>query len=78
MSRLEARERLVQHVMNALNEGWKAGHQDDRAEGEVKKKPERTSPSNHYYIGKSSRNLIDLTVWLGSHLEDRATTVSDF
>ncbi|KAF8139734.1 hypothetical protein EV363DRAFT_1292130 [Boletus edulis] len=46
--------------------------QDSQAGDEVKKKWEHTSPSDHYHIGELSQSPVDLMVWLGSHLEDRA------
>ncbi|KAF8546015.1 hypothetical protein OG21DRAFT_1491669 [Imleria badia] len=73
MSTLEARECLVTQVLKAIDEKEKARHDNSDPTDDLRKKWERTSPSNHYHVAESSRNPVDLTVWLGSHLEDRVT-----
>ena len=52
------------------------GNGSDGNDGPKCMKWKCTSPSDHYHMAKSERLLIDITVWLGSHLEDRATNVS--
>ena len=74
MSKLEVREQVIQHGIYLLSQ-YKKQQGNEVVEG-TRRKWEQTSPSDHYHIGKSSRNPVDITVWLGSNLEDRAMKVS--
>ena len=74
MSKLEAREQVIQRGIYLLSQ-YKKQQGNKVVEG-MRWKRERTLPSDHYHIGKSSRNPVDITVWLGSNLEDRAMKVS--
>jgi hypothetical protein len=79
MSKLEARERFIGLM---LKEVEKIGDNNSDTTNDVPTgtgkhvKRKCTSPSDRYHIAESERSPIDITVWLGSHLEDRATNVS--
>lgn len=74
MSKLEACERFIGLMLKeAENLRENSSNGNDRHK-RVKRK--RTSPSDHYHIAESERSPVDIRVWLGSHLEDRATNVS--
>ena len=76
MSKLEARERFIGLMLKEVEKiSDNSSDTNDVPTGKhIKRK--RTSPSDRYHIAESERSPIDITVWLGSHLEDRATKVS--
>lgn len=85
MSKLEARERCIALMLKELERpGGEYSNVDARGDntarwalaGKAKKKKKQKpqmSPSDHYAIAESERTPIDITAWLGSLEEDRAT-----
>lgn len=78
MSKLEARERFFALMLKDIEkEVTVSGHGGD---GNTEHTTRRTtqqkmSPLEHYNIAESQQSPINITVWLGSLLEDRATKV---
>lgn len=86
MSKLEARERYIALMLKELDRrpGGEDSNVDARGDNtarrglaekakQKKKQKPQTSPSDHYTIAESERTPIDITAWLGSVEEDRAT-----
>ncbi|KAF9230710.1 hypothetical protein BU15DRAFT_83296 [Melanogaster broomeanus] len=89
MSRLEARDRVVKHVLSTVNSQVQEAASDipgpgngaasagatATAGGRGFRRQQRmqVSPADHYYIAESSRSPIDITGWLGELQDVRAT-----
>ncbi|KAF8122986.1 hypothetical protein EV363DRAFT_1181414, partial [Boletus edulis] len=73
MSKLEARERFIGLMLKEVENLRDNSSNGNDGPGPKRAKRKRTSPSDRYHIAESGRSPIDITVWLGSHLEDRAT-----
>ncbi|KAF8121257.1 hypothetical protein EV363DRAFT_1568842 [Boletus edulis] len=73
MSKLEALERFIGLMLKEVENLRDNSSNGNDGPGPKRVKRKRTSPSDCYHIAESGRSPIDITVWLRSHLEDRAT-----
>lgn len=79
MSKLEARERFIALMLKELEKGKSTDVGDNMKQptGKKKGKQKQYLPSDHYTIAESERTPTNITAWLGSLQDDRATKVRD-